>query len=154
MLIYKAILKYGLSNFSLEILECCEKDNVRAREQYWLGRLEHEYNILETAGSPLGRRHSDETRQKMREAWQADPAKREAALANLAKGRSLGTAASAAARSKAVMVTNIETGETVEYVSQKAAAEVLGVTPAAIRSCLKSKKLLKKIQIISEKSSE
>ena len=51
-------------------------------------------------------------------------------------------------------VKNIETGETVEYVSQSAAAEALGVTSSAIRSCIKRKNLLKKTFRISIKSSE
>jgi biotin operon repressor len=51
-------------------------------------------------------------------------------------------------------VTNIETGETVEYVSQKAAAKDLGVSATAIGKCFKSKKLLKKTFSITSKSSD
>ena len=59
----------------------------------------------------------------------------------MAKVRKPGTsqAAANAARSKAVLVKNIETGETVEYVSQSAAARALGVGPTSINSCLKRK---------------
>jgi group I intron endonuclease len=45
MLIYKVLLglrpiwKHGHSNFSLEILEYCEQDNVVAREQHYLDNL-------------------------------------------------------------------------------------------------------------------
>jgi predicted transcriptional regulator len=53
-----------------------------------------------------------------------------------------------------VSVKNIETGETVEYVSQSAAAKALGVCHQAISNCLKSQKLLKQTYIISAKSSD
>ena len=45
-----ALLKYGYSNFSLEILEYCEPSAVISREQYYLARLKPQYNILPTAG--------------------------------------------------------------------------------------------------------
>jgi group I intron endonuclease len=125
MLIHRALLKYGYSNFKLEILEYCNRDSVRAREQYYLDNLAHEYNILPTAGSSLGQNHSESTKQKMSEAaqkaWQ-DQERREAGLAHLAKVQAAATAAGAAASSKAILVKNIETGETVCYVSQTQAA--------------------------------
>jgi group I intron endonuclease len=68
MLINRALLKYGYSNFSLEILEYCEPDKCIEREQYYIDRLKPEYNILKTAGSSLGYLHSDEAKQKMSEA--------------------------------------------------------------------------------------
>jgi group I intron endonuclease len=117
--IYRALIKYGYSNFKLEILEHCKPEQCRAKEQHYLDSLPHIYNISPTAGSSLGCHHSDRTKAKMGEAhkkaWLArDPAARGASLANLAKGR--------AARSKGVLVTNIETGKTVSYVSQSQAA--------------------------------
>ncbi len=62
MLIEKALLKYGYSNFKLEILEYCSKDEVLAREQYYLDLLKPEYNILKKAGSSLGFTHSEDTK--------------------------------------------------------------------------------------------
>lgn len=70
--IYSAILKYGYSNFQLEILEYCAKENAISREQYYIDLLKPEYNLNSTAGSRLGSTHSEETRRK---------------LSNLAKGR-------------------------------------------------------------------
>lgn len=64
-IICSALLKNGYSGFSLEILEYCEPSEVIAREQYYLERLNPEYNILKNAGSPLGRKHSEETKAKM-----------------------------------------------------------------------------------------
>lgn len=81
-LIYKAILKYGHENFTLEILEYCDKNLTIEREQYYFDLLKPMYNILLVAGSPLGRKlpldvrikigqsklgfiHSDETKALM-----------------------------------------------------------------------------------------
>jgi len=52
--IYCALLKYGHSNFSLTILEYCNKDKCIEREDFYLSSENHEYNILEKAGSTLG----------------------------------------------------------------------------------------------------
>lgn len=68
MVIHKALLKYGYSNFKLEILEYCNKDEVLSREQYYLDLLKPEYNSLKIAGSPLGFKHSEETKAKYKEA--------------------------------------------------------------------------------------
>lgn len=68
MLICKAILKYGYSNFKLEILEYCDPQIVLVREQFYLDLLKPEYNILTKAGSSLGFKHSEESKQKMGEA--------------------------------------------------------------------------------------
>lgn len=63
--IYSAILKYGYSNFQLEILEYCTKENAISREQYYIDLLKPEYNLNSTASSRLGSIHSQETREKM-----------------------------------------------------------------------------------------
>lgn len=60
--IHNALLKYGFQNFSLEIVEYCEKGvNPTTREQYYFLILKPDYNILELAGSSLGFKHSKET---------------------------------------------------------------------------------------------
>ena len=65
MLICKALLKYGHDNFSLEILEYCDKSVILTREQYYLDTLQPEYNLLNLAGSTKGYKHSEETRLKL-----------------------------------------------------------------------------------------
>jgi len=65
MLIYKAILKYDYSNFTLEILEYCEPEKCIEREQYYIDLLQPEYNFLKTAGSLLGYKHTKETLAKL-----------------------------------------------------------------------------------------
>lgn len=63
--IYKSLLKNGYSNFSLEILEYCAPEKCIKREQHYLNLLKPEYNILNTAGSLLGFKHSNETKAKI-----------------------------------------------------------------------------------------
>jgi len=57
--------KYGEENFYFGVLEPVEnKEDLVAREQFWLDTLKPEYNISPTAGSSLGARQSEETIQK------------------------------------------------------------------------------------------
>lgn len=67
MSINKALIKYGYSNFTLEILEYCDRKDILVREQYYLDLCKPEYNILKVAGSNLGYIHSENTIAKMRE---------------------------------------------------------------------------------------
>ena len=60
-LINAALSKYGYSNFSLEILEYCDRDKAIKREQYYFDLLSPEYNILKKAGSLFGYKHSKES---------------------------------------------------------------------------------------------
>jgi group I intron endonuclease len=45
IIIYRALLKYGHSNFSLDILEYCESSILMERKQYYIDLLKPEYNI-------------------------------------------------------------------------------------------------------------
>ncbi len=62
----RALLKYGHSNFKLEILEYCEPANAVNREQYYINLLKPDYNILKIAGSSLGYKHTEESLAKFR----------------------------------------------------------------------------------------
>jgi group I intron endonuclease len=62
MIIHRAILRYGYSNFKLEIMEYCDKENLLIREQHYLDSLKPEYNTCKIAGSQLGLIRSKETR--------------------------------------------------------------------------------------------
>ncbi len=64
-MIYKALLKYKYSNFTLEILEYCAPEDCIKREQSYIDLLKPEYNILKIAGSLQGFQHSKETLAKM-----------------------------------------------------------------------------------------
>lgn len=68
MYINRVLLKYGYSNFSLTILEYCEPEQCLERENFYLSCLSHEYNILATAGSSLGNKHSKKSKQKISDA--------------------------------------------------------------------------------------
>jgi group I intron endonuclease len=61
MLINKALLKYGYSRFSLEVLEYCDKEQLILREQFYIDNIKPEYNLSPTAGSSLGLKRSEET---------------------------------------------------------------------------------------------
>lgn len=65
MPIYRALLKYGYSNFSLTILEVCDLDVVLEREQHYISTLNPEYNVCPTAGSTLGKLHTEESKLKI-----------------------------------------------------------------------------------------
>ena len=66
MSIYKALLKYGHFNFSLEILEQRDRDCVLKIEQYYIDFFKPRYNVLKVAGSPLGYKHTLEALDKLR----------------------------------------------------------------------------------------
>jgi group I intron endonuclease len=66
MVIYIALLKYGYSNFSLEILEYCEASEAVSREQHYLDSLNPDYNVLKIAGSRFGHKLSPDTIAKLK----------------------------------------------------------------------------------------
>ena len=51
--IYTALLEFGYENFTLEILEYCDKNIIIEREQYYIDLLKPEYNIQSIAGIVL-----------------------------------------------------------------------------------------------------
>jgi len=63
--IYSSILKYGYSNFSLEILEYCEIENTIDREQWYLDTLKPTLNILSVAGNSTGYKHTEDNIKKI-----------------------------------------------------------------------------------------
>lgn len=66
--INSALLNYLHSNFSLDILEYCPSDKLISREQYYMDKLNPEYNIFKKAGSPLGAKHTEEAKLLMKKA--------------------------------------------------------------------------------------
>lgn len=60
------LIKYGYSNFLLEILQYCYKSEVYAREEYFLELLPSDYNILKIAGSYDGYKLSKEAKVKIK----------------------------------------------------------------------------------------
>lgn len=50
LIICRAIIKYGYLNFSLTILEYCDKYALDIREQHYFDTLNPKYNIQKIAG--------------------------------------------------------------------------------------------------------
>jgi hypothetical protein len=117
-MIYKSLCKNGYSKFKLEILEYCELDNLIEREQYYLDTLKPEYNILKTAGSLTGFKHSMATRELM-------------------SIKKMNSTLSPEARLK---IANLETGEILSFVSIRKAAEYIGVHHSLLAKYIKLNK--------------
>jgi group I intron endonuclease len=70
----RAIALYGWDTFEVLLLERVDNTTLlNEREQYWINTLNasdpaHGYNILPTAGSPRGWKHSNESKEKIRAA--------------------------------------------------------------------------------------
>jgi group I intron endonuclease len=67
-LLVSAFKKYGIENFSFEILEYCESSALAyllKREQYYLDLLKPAYNILTIAGSSKGAKWSEANKAKL-----------------------------------------------------------------------------------------
>ncbi len=64
-IISRALIKYEYSNFSVTILEYCDKYDLIIREQYYFNKLNPQYNILKISGSSRDFKHSEETKTKI-----------------------------------------------------------------------------------------
>ena len=115
-----ALLKYGYTNFSLTILEICDKDSLMSREKHFFEVYSPEYNILKIPGSPSrgsGWTHSEAALENMRIAA-SKTFKSPEFLTKLSKGQSSGIE---------VEVTDLEKNTTTTYHAIKAAARALGI---------------------------
>jgi hypothetical protein len=123
MVINKALLKYGYSKFKLEILEYCEPKDLARKEQYYMDILNPEYNLLKTAYSSLGYKHTKDSLEKI---------KKQLAILNRSKAIS-------------VKVTNLETNISDDYDSLTAAAKTLNTTRSTLQRHIINSKLFKGI---------
>jgi hypothetical protein len=115
-------LKYGYSNFSLEILDYCNKECLKIREQYYLDLLKPVYNICKTAGSMLGFKHSLKTIEKF-------------------KNRDTGTG-------HFTIMINIENNSIKKYNSIRAAAKDIGISHTNLLYHIKNNRMVKGNYII------
>lgn len=169
MAIYLAISKYGLANFTLEILEYCCKDATIEREQFYLDKLQPEYNLLKKAGSAFGFKHSLSSRKIMSEAALGRFVSEEARLnkSEALKGRSLSEFTKEKIRSykhtdeaklrislnnprtRSVQIIDSYTKDTTVFSTMTLAAAYFKTTTATIGSYIKTQKLYKDRYLIS-----
>jgi group I intron endonuclease len=118
MRINLAILKYGYSAFSLEILVYCDTSELMREEKHWIDHLNPEYNILKEPGSPNrgnGWKHSEDAIRNMKEAQQnRSPVVR----TNMSKAQFY---------CQEVIVTDLVTGTKTTYHAIRAAAKGLNI---------------------------
>ena len=111
-------LKYGYSEFSLEILEYCDPINIIYREQYYLDNLKPEYNNLTIARSSKGFKHRLKTKRLLSHLGlnhiRSDDTKLKISINN--------------SRSRTVVVTTIESGSNVEFSSIVKASKYRGIS--------------------------
>ena len=108
-----------------EILEYCASSEVIPREQYYLDLLKPEYNLLFTAGSRLGSKHSEEAKAKISAAAIGNK--------NSTGGKGRKRAEGAGSPSVPVEVLDQETGIKRIYTSMSEVGEALGVPTGSIR---------------------
>lgn len=123
MIINKALIKYGYSEFKLEILEYCDPKELVKREQYYLDLLSPKYNVLKFAYSSLGYKHTEKTMVKVNKN-----------LANLNISKSI-----------KVKITNLETNVLQEYASLREAAKHLDTNKTTLKKYIINSKPFKGI---------
>jgi len=123
MRICRALLKYGYSNFSLQILEYCDPAKCIERETYYIEKLKPEYNISQTPSSPrLGLKHRPESISKMRENFKGRLKTEQHKLSlSLADPNSV-----------SIVVTDLVENKTTIYHSMGAAAKDLDISISSI----------------------
>jgi hypothetical protein len=138
-IICSSILKYGHSEFSLEILEYCDPLNIISREQHYLDNIKPEYNILSFARSSKGFKHSAETKELLRNLNLSrvisDDTKLKISINN--------------SQSKPVVVINMESGSEVEFSSIVKASNYMGISPTHFNYYL-SKQPIKGIYLVAK----
>lgn len=123
--IFSALIKYGYSNFTLEILEYCDKIKVIEREQFYIDLLCPKYNLLKVVGSRFGVKHSDDTLRRLEKM-------------SLSQKGHKGSVNHP--KAKKIMVTDLKTNTSICYDSVNLAAKALNCGDSSILKNLNSKK--------------
>nr|YP_010836040.1 hypothetical protein QLP54_mgp26 [Phyllosticta yuccae]WGC90056.1 hypothetical protein [Phyllosticta yuccae] len=133
--ICRNLLKYGMSNFSLAIVEYCDPEKCLEREDFYISSFNPEYNILKKAGSSTGYIHRLETRKKMSVSHKALDWTGES-NPNYGKTVSEETRAILFAQKKnkcqIIEVMDLETNKTTIYDSIRAAGRALNINQSRI----------------------
>lgn len=139
-----AILRYGISEFTFEVLEFCEPDTLIKREQFYIDTLNPQYNILKVAGNRKGFIHTEATKELQRVARLgvvlSEETKLKMSAANI--------------KSTPVVIINNDTGEVSHHLTMRKAAAFLGTTHPQISSYIRSKKLFKGIYTIKKDNTD
>lgn len=136
----RALLKYGYSSFSLEILEYCSAEDVLKREQFYMDNSSPIYNIVKTAGSTLGYKHRPDSIEKIKSFIFSDEVKERKALSTVNATNS---------RKISITVKNIKTNEISVYDSLTTAGKELGVSKVTISQAIRDSRLVKKTYAIT-----
>lgn len=159
-IICKALLKYGYAEFRLEILEYCHISTVLDREQFYIDKLNPEYNILKIAGSSLGYQHSEASLKLMSDASKSRNEseevlkfKRDVMLGRKLSQDHLEKMAKNNPFRVSIILSNIETGENKEFTSMIQAALFLGVHMTTVKRYLVNNKPYKGYTITKATSS-
>jgi group I intron endonuclease len=144
--IHNALLKYGYSGFKLEILEFCDQYSLIVREQYYIDSLNPDYNVLSVAGSSLGFKHSEATKELFRKtrlgikkARSLD--KKSVSTFSCSNIRPVSdkkrlNLSNNSYKAIPVTLTNVETKVSTTFVSKNKAAAFLNVSEATVRKYL------------------
>lgn len=150
MLISKALIKHGYSNFTLEVIEYCDRSDAILREQYYLDICKPEYNLLKVAGSSLGYIHTENTLAKMKERRLNWTEEQKAKILSHLKNHNTSADQREKSRQRmieynkskgiSVEILDTKTNEVSSYSSLRQAAEALGCVHRTILLAEKSKK--------------
>jgi hypothetical protein len=121
----------------LEILEYCDPFNIISSEQYYLDNLKPEHHILSIARSSKGFKHSEETKELLRNLNLSGVISDETKL-NISIHNS---------KSNPVVVMDIKYGSEVEFSSNVKASNYMGIFPNHFNYYL-SKKPVKEIYLV------
>jgi group I intron endonuclease len=83
LIICRTLVEYGYSNFSLTILEYCDKFELLTREQFYINKLNPEYNILKIAGNSPNSKDSEYTKAKFNKSLKGVYVKAKSALSGI-----------------------------------------------------------------------
>jgi group I intron endonuclease len=119
LVISRALIKYGYSNFSVDILEYCDIENLTEREQYYMDKLNPRYNTLKKAGNSSGYKLSEETKAKISKSLKGVYINEKSSLFGRTHSEET-KALMAFTRSKINNLGKIHTEETKELMRQKA----------------------------------
>ena len=168
--ICSALVKYGYSNFRLEILEYCDKTETLNRESYYIKLFKPKYNIMQDCLAPMtGRFHSDETKKLMSDVRlgskhplfgkkvSEEVKKKMSESVSGEKHHNFGKKTSAEVLEKiikskgtAVKIFDTHTNETITYASGNQGAKSISCTRSVFQRYLDSGRPLKDRYIISK----